>query len=129
MWRLRYLIYRDGRSIRYITPETFVRKAAKALTSRHLKVVRICAIDTFAITMQDTPHPVAAPLHVVARLAKRIREARAMGFQIRQEFLGGHPGSWCEIAGRKTVFLDASHSAVEQLSTLEEAIQSYRPAL
>lgn len=63
-----------------------------------------------------------APTHVVARLTKRIREARAMGFQIRQEFLGDQPGSWCEIGGRKIIFLDSSHSAVDQLSTLDEAI-------
>jgi len=68
------------------------------------------------------------PLHIVDRLAKRIHEARAMGFQVRQEFLGGQQGNWCEIAGRKTVFLDSSNSAVDQLSTLEEAIRSYRPA-
>jgi len=51
-----------------------------------------------------------------------------MGFQIRQEFLGGQPGNWCEIAGKKFVFLDSAQSAIDQLSVLDDAIRSYRPA-
>ncbi len=66
--------------------------------------------------------------NVVARLANRMRDARSMGFQVRQEFLGGQPGNWCEIAGTKFVFLDSSQSAIDQLSVLNDAIQSYRPA-
>jgi hypothetical protein len=73
-------------------------------------------------------NPIPAP-SIVSRLSTRIREARAMGFQIRQEFLEGNPGNWCEIAGRKIVFLDSSQGAAEQLATLDQAISSYRPAL
>jgi hypothetical protein len=51
-----------------------------------------------------------------------------MGFRVRQEFLDGQPGAWCEIAGRKTVFLDSAQTAAEQLATLEDAIRTYRPA-
>jgi len=66
--------------------------------------------------------------HVVSRLANRMREARSMGFKIRQEFLGGQPGSWCEIEGTKFIFVDSAQSAIEQLSVLDDAIRSYRPA-
>jgi len=78
--------------------------------------------------MQISSPNVVAPLHIVGRLAKRIREARAAGFQIRQEFLSGQTASWCEIAGQKFVFLDAAQSAIEQLSALEDALKNYRPA-
>jgi len=78
--------------------------------------------------MQEASPYIGGSLHIVARLAKRIREARELGFQIRQEFLGVHQSNWCEIAGRKTVFLDAAQTAVEQLTTLDDALQTYRPA-
>jgi len=71
--------------------------------------------------------PASKP-NVIARLAYRMREARSMGFQIRQEFLGGQPGNWCEIGGTKFVFLDSAQSAIDQLSVLDDAIRSYRPA-
>lgn len=73
-------------------------------------------------SLDITPQP-----HVVARLRTRLLEARQMGFHIRQEFLDGQPAAWCEIGGRKTVFLDSSQTAIEQLASLEEMILSYRP--
>jgi hypothetical protein len=63
--------------------------------------------------------------NVVVRLKIRIREVRAMGFHVRQELLGGHRSNCCEIAGRKTMFLDASQSAREQLASIDEALASY----
>ncbi len=63
--------------------------------------------------------------NVVVRLKLRIRELRAMGFHVRQEMLGGHRPNCCEIAGRKTLFLDASQSAREQLASIDEALASY----
>ena len=78
--------------------------------------------------MDDTPDTLSLQPHIVARLRRRLAEVRAMGFQIRQEVLEGKPGTWCEIAGRKTVFIDASQPAIEQLAALNEAVRSYRPA-
>jgi hypothetical protein len=78
--------------------------------------------------MEDASKALAPGPTVVARLAIRIREARRLGFHVRQEYLGGNVGNWCEIGGRKTVFLDASQAAGEQLAVLEQAIDSYRPA-
>ena len=76
------------------------------------------------------PDPAAAPQpaepeNVVVRLKLRIREVRAMGFHVRQELLSGHRPNCCEIAGRKTLFLDASQSAREQLASIDEALASY----
>ncbi|MGV3485870.1 MAG: hypothetical protein ACO1RT_15740 [Planctomycetaceae bacterium] len=72
------------------------------------------------------PHGPAA--NIVQRLRRRIAEVRSLGFQIRQEFLQGHPSSWCEIGGKKTIFLDSSQPAADQIAALDEAIRSYQPA-
>ncbi len=73
------------------------------------------------------PLPPSQP-HIVARLRNRVLQARAMGFQVRHEFLNGQSGTWCEIGGRKTVFVDSSQPAAEQLAALDAALCSYRPA-
>lgn len=74
---------------------------------------------------QAIASPPAETENVVVRLKLRIREVRAMGFHVRQEMLGGHRPNCCEIAGRKTLFLDASQSAREQLASIDEALSSY----
>lgn len=66
--------------------------------------------------------------NVVQRLRTRIREARACGFNVRQELLGPHQPTWCEIGGRKTLFLDAAQPAREQIITINEALAAYQPA-
>jgi hypothetical protein len=78
--------------------------------------------------MSDQNQSAAVGENVVQRLRMRIREARAMGFQVRQELLGDQPAAWCEIGGRKVLFIDAAQPAREQIATIEEAIASYRPA-
>lgn len=78
--------------------------------------------------MTKIPYEVEGTLHVVARLVQRIREVRSLGFQVRQEYLGPHVGSWCEISGRKIIFLDSSQTAADQLAALNEAIAGYSPA-
>ncbi len=75
-------------------------------------------MDDSAITAGDE--------NVIQRLRRRIREVRAMGFQVRQELLGGQPPAWCEIAGRKWLFLDAAQPARDQLRALEEVLADYR---
>lgn len=66
--------------------------------------------------------------NVVQRLRTRIREARARGFNVRQELLGPHQPSWCEIGGRKTLFLDAAQPAREQIIMIDEALADYQTA-
>ncbi len=65
--------------------------------------------------------------HSVAQLRRLMREAKAKGFQVRQEPLGNQAGSWCEIGGRATIFIDAAQSAGEQLQVLQQALAEYRP--
>jgi len=66
--------------------------------------------------------------NVVQRLKSRIRDARAKGFIVRQELMGEHQPTWCEVKGRKILFLDASQPAREQLASLDEAMATYHPA-
>lgn len=65
--------------------------------------------------------------NVVERLKMRIREVKALGFQVRQELLAGQSASWCEIAGKKILFLDAAQSAREQLAAIDETLAGYVP--
>lgn len=64
--------------------------------------------------------------NVVERLRTRIRQARASGFVVRQELLGPHQSTWCEIGGRKMLFLDAAQPAREQIATIDEVLADYR---
>lgn len=64
--------------------------------------------------------------NVVQRLRTKIRQARASGFTVRQELLGPHQPTWCEIGGRKMLFLDAAQPAREQIATIDEALADYQ---
>ncbi len=65
--------------------------------------------------------------HSVARLRRLVQAAKHQGFQIRQEPLGQQAGTWCEIGGRATIFLDVTQSAADQLAVLQQALDEYRP--
>jgi hypothetical protein len=78
--------------------------------------------------MINQNHTTAVGENVVQRLRMKIREARARGFQVRQEMLGDQPATWCEIGGRKVLFIDAAQPAREQIATIDDAIATYRPA-
>jgi hypothetical protein len=54
--------------------------------------------------------------------------ADSLGYQIREENLGGIGGGACEVAGRKCIFVDIATSSVEQLDQLVLAI-SQDPAI
>lgn len=79
------------------------------------------------LKLEHTTAPSASGEHIVARLRMRIREVRALGFRVRQEILGGHQANWCEIDGKKTLFIDASQTAREQLAAIDEAVADYVP--
>ena len=42
-------------------------------------------------------------MNVVARLKRRMEDARSLGFKVRMEALDGEQASWCEIAGVPTL--------------------------
>jgi len=60
--------------------------------------------------------------HVVERLRRRLQEARAQGNVVRTEWLDGQQPSWCELRGVRTIILDASQTATDQLRQLEEIL-------
>ncbi|WP_283430568.1 hypothetical protein [Neorhodopirellula lusitana] len=79
--------------------------------------------------------------NVLDRLARLTRIARQHGFEVRGEPLGADPlaasmggsqggGTWCEIRGRRILFLDLSQPAAEQAIAIREILDetaSIRP--
>ncbi len=64
--------------------------------------------------------------NVVTRLRRRIREAKAMGFKVRSEWLDDEQATWCEVGGVKTLFVDLSQTAAEQLRQLDETLEAFQ---
>ena len=71
----------------------------------------------------ETPHVIIQGT-IVKRLQHRIDVAKAMGFEVRNEWLDGPETTWCELRGVKILFLDLSQSATEQLEQVEQAISA-----
>lgn len=62
-------------------------------------------------------------MRTVEMLEQLLAVAERLGYQIRQEWLGGVGGGACEFKGRKWIFLDLALNAVEQLEQLTEALR------
>ena len=62
--------------------------------------------------------------NVVQRLKRRIREAKAMGYRVRTEWLDDQEATWCVIGGVTTIFIDQTQPAADQLGQLEESLKS-----
>ena len=62
-------------------------------------------------------------MHAVDLLEEAIRAALALGYTVRQEWLGGADGGDCEIKGRKYLFLDLSLSVHERLRLVLDALR------
>tara|TARA_R110002049_G_scaffold4601_5_gene32578 strand:+ start:800325 stop:800609 length:285 start_codon:yes stop_codon:yes gene_type:complete len=60
--------------------------------------------------------------NVVERLRDRIVDIQSRGLVVRTEWLDGEQASWCEIRGVRTIMLDASQPAAEQLIQLDEIL-------
>ncbi|TWT55896.1 hypothetical protein [Allorhodopirellula solitaria] len=60
--------------------------------------------------------------NVLQRLNRMAKIARNHGFEIRGEPLGGAGSTWCEIRGRRVLFLDVSQPAAEQALAIREII-------
>ncbi len=61
--------------------------------------------------------------NVLQRLNRMAKIARNHGFEIRGEPLGGAGSTWCEIRGRRILFLDLSQPAVEQALAISEILE------
>ena len=61
-------------------------------------------------------------MHTVELYEVAKQFAESLGYQIREENLGGIGGGACEVAGRKCLFVDIAMSSVEQLDQVVLAI-------
>lgn len=62
-------------------------------------------------------------MHTVELLEEAIRAAGALGYGVRQEWLGGTGGGGCEIKGRKHLFIDLSLSVPDQLQLVLDTLR------
>ncbi len=59
-------------------------------------------------------------MHTVELLEQALRAAALLGYEVRQEWLGGSGGGSCEIKGQKWIFLDLALSLPDQLDQVAE---------
>ena len=62
-------------------------------------------------------------MHTVELLQETIALAARLGYQVRQEWLGGNAGGDCEINGRKWIFLDVTLGPTDQLALVLDALR------
>ena len=62
-------------------------------------------------------------MHTVELLNEAVDTARRLGYEVRQDWLGGNGGGHCLVRGRKWLLLDLAQSADEQLSVVAEALR------
>lgn len=63
------------------------------------------------------------PMHTVDLLAECLTVAKHLGYQVRQEWLGGVGGGVCQFGGRRWIFLDLGLNAAEQLEQAATALR------
>jgi hypothetical protein len=67
-------------------------------------------------------------MQTVAMLNEALDTARRLGYEVRQDWLGGDGGGHCLVRGRKWLLLDVAQSADEQLDVVAEALRGERDA-
>ncbi len=68
-------------------------------------------------------------MHTVELLQEALDAASRLGFEVRQDWLGGNGGGHCLVRGRKWILLDLAQTVDEQLNVLAEALRSEPTAL
>jgi hypothetical protein len=68
-------------------------------------------------------------MHTVELLAAALDLAGRLGYQVRQEWLGGNCGGACELNGRKILFLDLALGPADQLDAVLTALRQEPDAL
>jgi hypothetical protein len=63
-------------------------------------------------------------MHTVELLREALDAANRLGFEVRQDWLGGNGGGHCLVRGRKWILLDLAQTVDEQLGVLVEALSS-----
>lgn len=62
-------------------------------------------------------------MHTVELLQEAVDAARCLGYEVRQDWLGGDGGGHCLLRGRKWLLLDIAQSADEQLDVVADALR------
>ncbi|MEX2317173.1 MAG: hypothetical protein WD669_08475 [Pirellulales bacterium] len=62
-------------------------------------------------------------MHTVEMLQEALAAARSLGYEVRQDWLGGNGGGHCLVRGRKWLLLDLAQTADEQLNIVAEALR------
>ena len=62
-------------------------------------------------------------MHKVELLKEAVETARRVGYEVRQDWLGGNGGGHCLVRGRKWLLLDVAQSAEEQLGVVADALR------
>ena len=62
-------------------------------------------------------------MHTVELLDHALDLAARLGYQVRQEWLGGVGGGGCELQGRKIIFLDLALGPMDQLDQVLAALR------
>jgi hypothetical protein len=68
-------------------------------------------------------------MHTVEMLQEAVEAARQLGYEVRQDWLGGNGGGHCLIRGRKWLLLDVAQNASEQLDVVADALRGERGAV
>ena len=68
-------------------------------------------------------------MHTVDLLAAAVDLAGRLGYDVRQEWLGGNGGGACELKGRKILFLDLALGPADQLDVVLAALRQKPDAL
>lgn len=63
-------------------------------------------------------------MHTVDLLQEAVQAARQLGYDVRQDWLGGNGGGHCLVRGRKWLLLDLAQTADEQLDIVSDALRS-----
>ena len=61
-------------------------------------------------------------MHAVGLREQAIQVARRLGYDIRQDWLGGEGSGHCLIRGRKTLLLDLAESPERQFAAIRNAL-------
>lgn len=61
-------------------------------------------------------------MHTVELLQEALEAARGLGYDVRQDWLGGDGGGHCLIRGRRMLLLDVAQSPDEQLDVVADAL-------
>jgi hypothetical protein len=62
-------------------------------------------------------------MHTVELLQEAVEAAKRLGYEVRQDWLGGDGGGHCLVRGRKWLLLDLAQSADEQLDVVADALR------